>query len=333
MESAATGHWLAERLESGPPLLLDGATGSELERRGVPMNDAAWSGAAVHTHPDTVRQVHADYIRAGAEVIITNTFATARHALVPAGLTGETAAINRRAVALAREAREQVAAESGAENGDPRPVAIAGSISTFVFDGAPPDSATLARNFAEQAELLAESGVDLFAMEMISDTDRGALAVRAAAATGLPVWVGFSCRRVRDGDDHGDAPGGLVTLGSGGASAPPLDHVVPAVLAELRGTAGDAAGIMHSQVPLVGPGLNIVRRYWTGPLLAYPHQGRFVMPNWIFELTLDPRAYGAEAAAWTRRTDDTGRGVSAVGACCGMGPEYVVALKNAVRAA
>ncbi|MEQ9349182.1 MAG: homocysteine S-methyltransferase family protein, partial [Alphaproteobacteria bacterium] len=109
MNSAAIGHWLAERLRNGPPLLLDGATGSELERRGVPMDDAAWSGAAVHTHPDVVREVHADYIRAGAEVVITNTFATARHALVPAGLDGETAAINRRAVALAREARDVVA--------------------------------------------------------------------------------------------------------------------------------------------------------------------------------------------------------------------------------
>ncbi|MEQ8371448.1 MAG: homocysteine S-methyltransferase family protein [Alphaproteobacteria bacterium] len=322
MNSAAIGHWLAERLRNGPPLLLDGATGSELERRGVPMDDAAWSGAAVHTHPDVVREVHADYIRAGAEVVITNTFATARHALVPAGLDGETAAINRRAVALAREARDVVAAERG----DDRPVAIAGSISTFVFGDRPPDHDTMARDFAEQAELLAGAGVDLFAMEMISDIDHGTLAVQAAAATGLPVWVGFSCRRARDGDRHGDAAGGLVTLGSGAANALPLDTVVPAVLAELRSGGADAAGIMHSQVPLVAPGLHIVRQHWTGPLIAYPHQGRFVMPNWIFETSLDPQAYATAAAAWASH------GVTAIGACCGMGPDYVAALKAALAA-
>ena len=49
------------------------------------MHDTAWSGSAVVTHPDVVREAHADYIRAGAEVIITNTFGMARHVLETAG--------------------------------------------------------------------------------------------------------------------------------------------------------------------------------------------------------------------------------------------------------
>jgi S-methylmethionine-dependent homocysteine/selenocysteine methylase len=321
MDGTAIRHWLVERLESGPLLLLDGATGSELERRSVPMNDAAWSGAAVHSHPDAVRDVHADYIRAGAEIIITNTFATARHTLVPAGLDGETVTINRRAVALAREARDTVANESGAD----RPVAIAGAISTFMSGKTQADRDAMADDFAEQATLLADAGVDFFTMEMMGDIDHASLAVSAAAATGLPVWVGFSCRQVRDDDHHTDAPGGLVMLGGGTTDSLPLDTVVPEVLACLRGTAGDAVGIMHSQVPLVTPGLAIVANHWTGPLFAYPHQGRFIMPNWIFELSLDPQAYVNEAAAWIDR------GVVAVGACCGMGPEYVEALRDRLR--
>lgn len=70
---------LERRIESGDVIVLDGATGTELEKRSVPMDGAAWCAAALVTHPETVREVHEDYIRAGADVIITNTFPTTRH--------------------------------------------------------------------------------------------------------------------------------------------------------------------------------------------------------------------------------------------------------------
>src|SRR3712207_5953676 len=113
---------LRQRLEGGEVVVLDGAMGTELERRGVPMDDAAWSASALITHPDTVREVHEDFVRAGADVITTNTFATARHVLEPAGMGERFRELNTRAVALAQEARENAA--DGA-------VFLAGSISTF----------------------------------------------------------------------------------------------------------------------------------------------------------------------------------------------------------
>lgn len=57
---------LLRRLRRGERILLDGGTGTELERRGVPVVADAWSGGGAMTHPDVVRQVHADYIAAGA---------------------------------------------------------------------------------------------------------------------------------------------------------------------------------------------------------------------------------------------------------------------------
>lgn len=87
------------------------------------MHGFAWSAAALDTHPETVRAVHEDCIRAGADVIIATTFSTARHVLEPAGLGDRVRALNLRAVALAREAREKAAAG--------RAVAVAGSISSF----------------------------------------------------------------------------------------------------------------------------------------------------------------------------------------------------------
>src|SRR5262245_53219036 len=180
---------LQARLEAGKIIILDGATGTELQRRGVPMHGFAWSAAALDTHPEMVRAVHEDYIRAGADVIITNSFSTARHVLEPAGLGDRVRALNQRAVSLAQAARENAAGG--------RPVAIAGSISSFRADGAPAEQ--LAANYREQAELLAEAGVDLIALEMMADVEQAAPAIRAALATGLPIWVGFSCRVAVDG--------------------------------------------------------------------------------------------------------------------------------------
>ena len=77
-------NWQA-MLDGGDVLLIDGGMGTELQRRGVPMDTVAWSGAAVLTHPDAVRETHEDYIRAGARVIITNTFGSTRQMLEPAG--------------------------------------------------------------------------------------------------------------------------------------------------------------------------------------------------------------------------------------------------------
>ena len=144
---------LQQRLDEGEVVVLDGAMGTELEKRGVPMDDAAWSAAALMTHPDTVRAVHEDYVRAGADVIITNTFAAARHVLEPAGMGERFLELNARAVRLAKEARE-VAADG--------PVFVAGSISTFTarYDYNYEPRAEKARaNYREQAEVLADSGV------------------------------------------------------------------------------------------------------------------------------------------------------------------------------
>jgi S-methylmethionine-dependent homocysteine/selenocysteine methylase len=74
-----------QQLEAEQIVLIDGATGTELQRHGVPMDKVAWSGAAVLTHLDVVRETHEDYIRAGAKVIITNTFGSTRQMLEPAG--------------------------------------------------------------------------------------------------------------------------------------------------------------------------------------------------------------------------------------------------------
>src|SRR5437868_14861966 len=103
--SAAPIEHLNARLASGNVVVIDGATGTELEARGVPMDDAAWCGVANLDHRDVVRDVHADYIRVGAAVVIANTFSTDRLRLGDAELADRVDEVNRNAVAAALEAR------------------------------------------------------------------------------------------------------------------------------------------------------------------------------------------------------------------------------------
>ena len=77
---------LQDRLDRGDVIILDGAIGTQLQTMGVPMNVTDWAAAGLHTHPYTVRHMHESYIRAGVDVITTNTYASARHNLEPMGL-------------------------------------------------------------------------------------------------------------------------------------------------------------------------------------------------------------------------------------------------------
>ena len=95
-------------------VILDGATGTELQRRGAPMDDDAWCAVATATHPDQLRAIHEDYIRAGADIVTANTFASARHLLERAGIGERTAELQRLAVRLAREAVARPGTRSGA---------------------------------------------------------------------------------------------------------------------------------------------------------------------------------------------------------------------------
>jgi S-methylmethionine-dependent homocysteine/selenocysteine methylase len=180
---------LQERLAAGEVVVVDGGVGTQLQAEGVPMDGAAWCALANLEQPGAVQRVHEAYIRAGAQVIIANTFAAGRAVLEPAGLGGRVAEANVNAVGAALAARE--AAADG-------PVLVAGSMSSFcpemmaAGNGSPPADRRFPglAEFREQARLLAGAGADLIALEMIGARGYGRAALQAAAETGLPVWLG-----------------------------------------------------------------------------------------------------------------------------------------------
>ena len=292
-----------QTLDEDGIVLVDGAMGTELQRRGVAMDKIAWSGAAVITNPDAVRETHEDYIRAGAEVIITNTFGSTRQMLEPAGYGDQVEAVHRGAVELARQARDNVG-KSG--------VSIAGSISTeppgFDRDAFLSPEKELAA-YREAAGFLADAGADLIALEMIIETEHAARAFQAASETGLPVWLGAGCKKDEEGRivsfDHPDIE--FATI---------LDALIPLGPAVVN--------IMHSEIEAVPEAIEIVRQRWDGPVGVYPESGYFTKPNWNFVDIIPPDALAREALGWVAS------GVRLLGGCCGMGPEHIEALRAAM---
>jgi S-methylmethionine-dependent homocysteine/selenocysteine methylase len=299
------------RIADGGLVIIDGGMGSQLQAEGVPMDHVAWSARANLEQPDVVQRVHEEYIRAGAEVIIANTYASSRAALEPAGLGDQVAEANRSAVRAAIRARE--AAATG-------PVAVAGSMSSFSPKdmevgglgrplGGPADEdprfPTLA-HFREQAELLAEEGVDLIALEMINARGYGRAALHAAAETGLPVWLGISGYRREDG-----TLSTLVELGDGDSLADLLSAVVDPGLA--------AVTVMHSKPEISPDAIEIIRRHYAGPIGVYAETGGWAPPKWVFD-GLAPAEYLQQAIVWAER------GAQLIGGCCGVGPEHIRAL-------
>src|SRR6185436_2971426 len=93
-------------------VLLDGATGSELHRRGLDTRMPLWSAAPLINAPDVVAQIHAEYVKAGAEIITANTFRTTRRAIARAGLKPQVKALVTKAVELARKSKATYVAGS-----------------------------------------------------------------------------------------------------------------------------------------------------------------------------------------------------------------------------
>jgi S-methylmethionine-dependent homocysteine/selenocysteine methylase len=304
-----------ERVADGELVIVDGGTGTQLQAEGVPMDDVAWSARANLEQPDVVQRVHEEYIRAGAQVIIANTYACSRAALEPAGLGNRVAEANRSAVRAALRAREAAATS---------PVAVAGSMSSFSPKdmqaealGRPlagpadtdPGFPTLA-HFREQAQFLAEEGADLIALEMICARGYGRAALQAATETGLPVWLGISAFHRPDG-----TLGTLLELGDGDS--------VGDLLSALAGPGLAAITVMHSKPEASLAAVEVIRGHFAGPVGVYAETGDWQPPNWVFG-GLPPAGYLQQAITWADS------GARLIGGCCGTGPEHIRALADSL---
>lgn len=196
----------AERLLLPHPILLDGATGTELQRRGVETRLPLWSASAIWEHPDILREIHADYVQAGAEVLTANTFRTHARSLDAASRGGEAAELTRAAVEIARQAAEGRAWVAGSQ----------APLEDCYEPSRVPADLELEREHAAMARHLADAGADLILVETQNTIREAVAATRAAVRTGLPVLASLICGQdgsLLSGESVTDAARVLLPLG------------------------------------------------------------------------------------------------------------------------
>ena len=301
---------LDARLKSHEPVLLDGAMGTVLVRRGV-----RWRKHGLLTDAEHVQRLHGDYLAAGADVIRTNTFQLnpriylnvfrnrehMRHIGAP-GLEELTPKLLRTSVRVARQAR--------ANAGKEKQAAIAGVLAPlehcFRPDLAP--GFELAR--AEQLELarvFAEERVDLLLAESMNTIAEARAVAEVARAVGLPVWISFVI-----------GPEGELL------SREPLAWAI----AEVEKLGAQAVLVNCAPPADIGRALAKVKVATRLPYGGFAHIGRFSPPSWKFEFfpqfseteTWPPERYASEAQRWREE------GATIIGGCCGTTPAHIAAL-------
>lgn len=291
---------LSDRLAAGERILLDGATGTDIERRGVPMVDGAWCGSSTFTHPDDVREVHLAHIAAGAEIIIANTYASSRHVLAQAGIPERFEAVNRSSIRLALEARDL----SGRAD-----VVVAGSMST-TRQGEPFPPIEVARtNYLDQGRILADAGAELIILEMMRDIEHTEACMAGAVATGLPLWMGISAEVID----------GVPMMFDG-------DITVDTFLERFAKEDIEVMAIMHTETEYIDACLDVLDQHWQGPVAVYAQSGLFVPPEWVFIDVISPEDYATACERWLDR------GVQIIGGCCGIGHEHIAHIKPMINA-
>jgi methionine synthase / methylenetetrahydrofolate reductase(NADPH) len=289
-------HAFSERLGEGA-LLCDGAMGTVLYARGVPL-DACFDVLNLN-NVRLVQAVHAEYIAAGADCIETNTFGANRFKLATHGLESQTREVNRRGVRLARDVRESAG----------RDVWVLGSMGPLGKYLQPLGTVTAdeAREaFREQAEALLEGGVDAFVVETFSDLAEIRLAIEAIrSVTDLPIvaQMAFTDEAVTF---MGRAPAEVAR------DLRPLD--VQAIGANCSVGSSTLYDVLERMAPEAG-GL---------ALAIQPNAG---LPSRIGErlIYLSSPTYMAEYAG--RMVE---AGARLVGGCCGTTPQHTAAMREAL---
>ncbi len=290
---------LAERLVLEPPLLLDGAMGTELERRGVDVSLPLWSAAAVEVYPEIVQAIHTDHISAGAEVITTATFRTTQRTFEKVTHAAQEAADRARAAAMSAVNLAKRAAGST--------VLVAGSIAPLEDCYSPelfPGVETAVEEFRQLAEWLIEGGVDLFLIEAMSRIDEASAALKATSDLVLPRWVSFivsDAGHLLSGDRLEDA---VWEVEKQRADAVLVNCSDPSVSVKALDTICRCTDLSVGLYPNLGH---------TGPAPSGVISGNYPKSELVRIMTKAIR-----------------KGARIVGGCCGSTPEHIAALARTI---
>mgnify|MGYP000849938534 FL=1 len=296
---------IEERLARQDVIVLDGAFATELEARGFSVNDALWSAKALFERPDLVREVHLDYLRAGADVVTSASYQATVAGFMKRGFSEEeAAALITKSVHLAQEARDLYLAERGADGAVPLVAASVGPYGAYLADGSEYrgdydiDEDALTTFHAERLALLAAAEPDILACETLPCLVEARAIVRALREkrVDIPAWFSFSCRdgaHISDGTEIAECAQFLDGMPE--AAAIGLNCTAPQYVEEL---------------------ICAIRHETAKPILVYPNSGEH---------------YDTSDQSWHGTAEDFGTtaqrwyaaGAHLIGGCCRTSPRMI----------
>ena len=294
---------IVERAKAGECLVFDGGYGTALFEFGLLNGDCpeVWND----THPDVVRRIHKGYFDAGSDFVETNTFGGTRLRLNEYTIGDRTRELNLKGARLARSvcpAGGYIAGAIGPTSYLPADYGVGDNVAT--------DDEYLA-TFKEQAEALAEGGVDIFAVETMMFPQEATAAITACkAVTDLPVmatmFFQYEAAHDRDRTMWGESPAAVATaLLDAGAD----------IVGMNCGRGPDRAVVIIREM----------RAVTDAPLIAYPNAGLPITRGDITTYELGPETMAKDYPALLDA------GCDIVGACCGSGPEHIRLIAEVVR--
>ncbi len=284
-------------LQSGKPILLDGAMGTMLMDAGLKAGDSPEEWNVLH--PDAVRGIHREYIQAGSRIILTNTFGGTSVRMEAHGLQD-------RVIELNKAAAENARAEA---NAAPHPVLVAGSMGPTGQLLEPLGTVSMPeveKFFADQAAGLAAGGVDLFWIETMSDLNEVKAAVAGIrSVSDLPIAATMSF------DSHGHTMMGV----SPEQAVKELGELNIQLLGANCGTGSDELIDAIKEMRSANPDL---------PIIAKANAGIPQMVGTEVAYDGSPEVMAAYAA------DVWKEGATLIGGCCGSSPDHVRAMAEAL---
>ena len=295
---------IKEKLDNGKLVILDGAMGSELEKKGAKMDKDLWCGTCSVEFPELVTKVHEEYISAGADIITTNTYACTPISMKNYGLEKSIEEFNQKSVQVAKKAIKN----------SKKNIALAGSVSasgSYYKLGVK----AMIPGFNEQLKILTEEGVDLIILEaMSSQADIVQTMIECSYKINIPVWLSISCviddktKNVMLGyNDTVDSPPEVYENFEKSLNRFSKLHKGPILIA-------------HSDVDVTGKAIEIAKKNFNGILGAYPNTGYYEKPHWKFADNFTPGDYLKYAKSWSNS------GVQIIGGCCGLGVAEIKAI-------
>lgn len=303
-------------LNENPLIVLDGALATELEKRGLDINDTLWSAKILVEKPEEIQKVHYDYFKAGADCSITASYQATLEGFQKRGFTKEEAiALIKKSVKLAINAREEFWNKEENQNGRIYPL-VAGSVGpygAYLADGSEyrGDYKLTERELMDfhrpRIKALVEAGVDILACETVpSFTEAKALAKLIKEFENVYAWISFSCKNefeISDGTSIYECAKALDNY----------DNIL-------------AVGINCTPPQYVISLINEVKRASNKYIVVYPNSGEdYDAKNKEWHGHCSSTAYGESAKAWYEA------GARLIGGCCRTSPKDIEAVVKVVK--